>query len=72
MRFGPIEISWSPTTFTSVWHRAPKQAIRVNDMTPEQLRAELSLVLAHMLRGYYPHIPKHDHFRRVHFHKLGE
>ncbi len=41
-------------------------------MTPEQLRAELSLVLAHMLRGNYPYIPKHDIFRRVHFHKLGE
>jgi hypothetical protein len=72
MRIGPIEISWSPATFTSVWHRAPAQAKLVNDMTPEELRRELSLVLAHMLRGNYPYIPKHDEFRRVHFHKLGE
>lgn len=72
MRLGPLEISWSPTTFTSVWHRAPKQAVQINDMTPEQLRAELSLVLAHMLRGEYLYIPRHDVFRRIHYHKLGE
>ena len=50
MRFLGIEINWSPKCLSdgTVWHRAPAQPKRLGDMTPKQLRAELSMLHGHI------------------------